>query len=208
MKSESVRKLTQYGVLVAFILILGLTPVGYIKLSPAASITLVHLPVIIGVYFLGLQGGVVLGLFFGLTSLISCFLNPDGIAAIVLGTNTGFGLYNIVLILCILFLPRVLVGVFSALVYRALARPERSNVLAMAVAGVVGSLTNTVFLLGGLYLLAFEQTAATFGVAGSALLATFLSIISVNGLLEAVAAGIICPAVGKALQATALLAKK
>ncbi|MCE5234639.1 MAG: ECF transporter S component [Clostridiaceae bacterium] len=207
MKSENVKKLTKYGMLVAFILILGLTPVGYIKLSPAASITLVHIPVIVGVYFLGLEGGVILGLFFGLTSLISCFLNPDGIAAIVLGTNTGFGLYNIVLIVCVLFLPRVLVGVFSALTYRALSKLKRANVLAMAAAGVVGSLTNTVFLLGALYLLAFEQTAAVFGVAGSALLTTFLSIISVNGLLEAAAAAIVCPAVGKALQVTALLAK-
>lgn len=207
MKSESIRELTKYGMLVAFILILGLTPVGYIKLSPAATITLVHIPVIVGVYFLGLRGGAVLGFFFGLTSLISCFLNPDGIAAIVLGTNTGFGFYNIVLILCVLFLPRVLVGIFSALVYKALSRIHRTDVLAMAVSGVVGSLTNTVLLLGALYLLAFEQTAAVFGVEGRALLAAMLSIVSVNGVLEAVAAAIVCPAVGKALQATARLAK-
>jgi uncharacterized membrane protein len=150
---------------------------------------------------------VVLGLFFGLTSLISCFLNPDAIAAIVLGTNTGFGLYNILLILCILFLPRILVGVFSSLVYSALSKVDKSRVFAMAAAGVIGSLTNTVFLLGGLYLLAFEQTAASFGVTGSALIGTILSVVSLNGVLEALAAGIVCPAVGKALQTTALLAK-
>ncbi|HWR18281.1 MAG TPA: ECF transporter S component [Clostridia bacterium] len=206
MNSENIRRLTKYGMLVAFIFILGLTPVGYIKL-PMASITIVHIPVIVGVFFLGLEGGVVLGFFFGLTSLISCFLNPDAIAAIVLGTNTGFGLYNILLIVCILFVPRLLVGVFSSLVYKALSKVDKSKVFAMAAAGVVGALTNTVFLLGGLYLLAFEQTAAAFGVSGSALIGAILSVVSLNGVLEALAAGIVCPAVGKALQATALLAK-
>ncbi len=207
MKKESVRELAQYGMLTAFILILGLTPIGYIKL-PMANITIVHIPVIIGVYFLGLKGGAILGFLFGLTSFISCFLNPDAIAAIVLGTNTGFGLYNVLLIVCILFVPRVLVGVFSSLVYRALSKVDQSRVFAMAAAGVTGALTNTVFLLGGLYLLAFEQTAAAFGVAGSALFAALLSVVSLNGILEAVAAGIICPAVGKAIQTTASLAKK
>ena len=207
MNNERVRKLARYGMLTAFILILGLTPIGYIKL-PMANITIVHIPVIVGVFFLGMEGGVLLGGLFGLTSFISCFLNPDAIAAIVLGTDTGFGLYNILLIVCILFVPRVLVGVFSSLVYGALSKVDKTRVFAMAAAGVTGALTNTVFLLGGLYLLAFEQTAAAFGVAGGALFAALLSVVSVNGVLEAIAAGIICPAVGKAIQSTTALARK
>lgn len=75
----------------------------------------------------------------------------------------------------------------------------------MGTAAVAGSLTNTVFFLGGLYVLAFEQTAAAMGVAGenlgAALLKTLLGVVAVNGVLEAVAALLLCSAIGKACMA-------
>ena len=55
--------------------------------------------------------------------------------------------YNLLLIIMVLFLPRVLTGLFSALVYKALPKKGNNNFLASAVAGLVGSLTNTVFVL-------------------------------------------------------------
>lgn len=195
------RRLVQYALFVGIILLMGLTPFfGYISL-PFAAITIVHLPVIIGSYRFGVRGGALLGFFFGLTSLITCFTRPDAIAAIVMGTNTGFGLYNLFLIVAILFLPRVLVGVFSALTYSALQKA--GDALAMAVAAVVGSLTNTVLLLGGLYLFAFNQAGAALGLSAGytaqQLLMAILGIVAFNGMLEAVAAMLLCTAVGKAL---------
>lgn len=193
------RILVLYALFTAFIFLLGLTPLGYITL-PIASVTTVHMPVIVGGYILGPKGGSVLGFFFGLTSLISCFTAPDAVAAVVLGTGTGFGAYNLLLIVAVIFLPRVLTGLFSALVYKALAKTGR-EVLAMGAAAFTGSLTNTVFFLGGLYVLAFSQTAAMLGVSGAALFKALLGIVAFNGVLEAVAAVILCCAVGKALKA-------
>ena len=192
------RILVFYALFVALIFLLGLTPLGYIML-PIAAITTVHIPVIVGGYILGPKGGSLLGFFFGLTSLIRCFTTPDATAAVVLGTGTGFGPYNLLLIVAVLFLPRVLTGLFSALLYKSLSKPGR-DVLAMGVAAFAGSLTNTVFYLGGLYVLAFSQTAAIMGVAGSALLKALLGIVAFNGVLEAVAAVLLCCAVGKALK--------
>ena len=71
----------------------------------------------------------------------------------------------------------------------------------MGVSAFAGSMTNTVFYLGGLDLLAFEQTANIMGVAGSALLKVLMGIVAFNGVLEAMAAVILCTAVGKALSA-------
>lgn len=201
MQRIETRTLVQYALFIGIIFLMGLTPyLGYITL-PFAAITIVHLPVIIGSYRFGVKGGAVFGAFFGLTSLITCFTRPDAIAAIVLGTSTGFGLYNIFLILMVLFLPRVLTGVFSALVFKALSRI--SDAAAMAVAAVVGSLTNTVFLLGSLYLFAFNQAGTAFGLApgytGGELALVLLGIVAFNGMLEAAAAMLLCTTIGKAL---------
>ncbi len=198
MRENSVRTMVLYGMFIAVIFLLGLTPLGYIYL-PMAAITTVHIPVIVGGYTLGKKGGAVLGFFFGLTSLISCFTTPDATAAVILGTGTGFGPYNLLLILAVIFLPRVLTGLFSAAIYQLIGKNGRRQIAAMGVSAFVGSMTNTVFYLGGLYILAFEQSAQIMGVAGNALLAALLGIVASNGIIEAIAAVVICTAVGKAL---------
>lgn len=202
MKGNNTKKLAIYGLFIALIFLLGLTNLGYIRLSFAA-ITTVHIPVIIGAFVLGVKGGAVLGFFFGLTSLIQCFMAPDAIAAIVLGTGSesGFGFYNVLLIITIIFIPRILAGVLSAIAYRALSKIDKTEVFAMGAAAVIGTLTNTVLLLGGLCLLASEQTASAFGVGttAKALFAAILGVVTTNGIAEAIAAVIIGVAVGKAI---------
>lgn len=200
MKKISTRVLVLHALFVGIIFLFGLTPIGYITL-PIATITMVHIPVIIGGYVFKLRSAALFGFTFGLTSLIACFTQPDAIAAIVLGTNTGFGLYNIFLIIVILFLPRILVGVFSAMSFNALKKWNET--LALAISAAIGSLTNTVFLLGGLYIFAFEQIGGVLGLApgytSNTVLAILLGIVTFNGLLEAGAAVIICTPAGKAI---------
>ena len=60
----NVRALAAYGLFAGIIILLGLTPLGYITL-PIASITTVHIPVIVGGQRFGPKGGMVLGFFFG-----------------------------------------------------------------------------------------------------------------------------------------------
>ncbi|MGI6150919.1 MAG: ECF transporter S component [Christensenellales bacterium] len=194
--------LARYGLFTAIILILGLTPLGFITL-PIASITMVHIPVIIGGQQFGSRGGMLLGFFFGLTSLIRMFITPTAVGAVVLGTYTGFGALNVALILLVTFLPRVLTGLFAALSFKLCCRFDKTRIAAYGISSFIGSMTNTVFFLGGLYVLAFEQTAQAFGVAGEGLMAALFGIVSLNGLLEAAVAVVLCTAVGKAMQAAA-----
>lgn len=207
MEKISTRQIALYGLFIALVFLLGFTPLGFIYL-PMASVTTVHIPVIVGGYILGRKGGAVLGFFFGLTSFIQCFITPDATAAIVLGTATGFGLYNLLLIAAILFLPRVLTGFFSASIYDIAKKKGVNDGVAMGISAFIGSMTNTVFYLGGLYLLAFEQTAEIMGVAGEALLSLLLGIVALNGVIEAIAAVIISVAAGKAITAIARRSSK
>ncbi|MDO4567956.1 MAG: ECF transporter S component [Clostridia bacterium] len=199
MQHAAIRRLVMYALFSAMILLLGLTPLGFIRL-PIASIVTVHIPVVIGAMMLGVKGGAFLGFIFGLTSLINCFIAPDAIAAICLGQAGSFGLYNLFLIVIVLFVPRVLVGVFSALVFKLVSKIDKTRLFSIGASAVVGSLTNTIFLLGALALFAFEPACAAFGVSGaSGLFAAILGVISLNGVLEAVAAVVICLPIAKAL---------
>lgn len=59
----------------AIIMLLALIPnLGYVTIFPGVSITLVHIPVIIGVFILSLRSSLILGLFFGVSSLIASYM--------------------------------------------------------------------------------------------------------------------------------------
>lgn len=203
MQSKKILTMAQYAMFIAIIFILGLTPLGFIIL-PFAGITTVHIPVIVGSYKFGVKGGALLGFCFGLTSLLRCFMTPDATAAIILGTGTGFGLINLGMIICVLFLPRILVGVFSALTYQGLKKAKAKEPVAMAVSAVVGSLTNSVLYLGGLILFAYQQVAEGFyqlsGYTPWVVIATVAVACAVNIIAEAAAAVLICTPVGSAIK--------
>ncbi len=200
MNRNKTYEMVLYALFVAITVVLGLTPLGFIPLI--VSITTTHMPVIIGSYSLGVRGGALLGSVFGMTSLIQCFRNPVDITAqLMLGKSTGgFGIYNLFLIVMIIFLPRILCGVFSALTYKGMSKIDKSHVGAMSLAAFVGSMTNTIFYLGGLCLFAFDSMATAYGVTTyAALIKIILGVVGFNGIIEAVAAVVICTAVGKAI---------
>ena len=74
--------MVQLAVLIAIMLILAFTPLGYLRIGPLA-ISLMTIPVVIGAMILGPAGGAVLGLVFGLTSFYQCFAGDPFGAALV-----------------------------------------------------------------------------------------------------------------------------
>ena len=66
------KKFVELALLVAIIIVLAFTPLGYIK-TLGLEITLIVVPVTVGAITLGPAAGAVLGLVFGLTSFIQCF---------------------------------------------------------------------------------------------------------------------------------------
>ena len=64
MRNEQIKKITFTGIIIALIIILSFTPLGYIHFSflPGVSITIIHIPVLIGSIILGKKYGIVLGL--------------------------------------------------------------------------------------------------------------------------------------------------
>ncbi len=199
MKRDKLRKMILAAIFTAIILVLGLPPMctvlGFIKIGPL-SITSLVIPVVIGAIILGPYYGMFFGFMFGLMSYIQCFtVDPFGASLLTVSPILTF-------IVCVV--PRVLVGLVPALLFRLIMRrPTNSRSVAVFVAAIAGSLTNTVFFLGFLGLIfgqakPVQDLLAPMGAKN--VLHLLVLIAGVNALLEAVAVAIIAPPIYFALQ--------
>ena len=189
MKSIDTKKLTLTAVLLALVLLLGMTPIGLIPLG-FINVTVLCIPVVVGTICAGLKTGLMLGFFFGLTSVLSAFgasLVPQSALAGALVARSPL----LAVVMCLV--PRMLIPVAAHLVYRAASR-NRQSVAAVLPAAVAASLTNTVFYLGLMLLFyalcGLDAAAVTAVIGGTGLIA---------GGAEAVVAALVCTPVLAAL---------
>ncbi|MGA2547815.1 MAG: ECF transporter S component [Rectinemataceae bacterium] len=162
---SNVRKIVVTGALGALSIALFLTPFGYIPWLAGASLTVMHIPAIIGAVLEGPVVGIVVGGIFGVTALVKAATAPQGPIDV-------FFVNPLVSVL-----PRLLVGLAAWAVYRAFR--GKLPAVATAVAGIAGSLANSVFVLGALVLFAAIPPAVALGV--------FVA----NGLIEAALAAVL-----------------
>lgn len=144
------RQIALTGILSAVAVLLGVTHLGFIPFL-GTSITIMHLPVILGAVLEGPWVGVIIGAIFGVFSLLQAYLAPAG---------PGDLLFRDPLVAV---LPRLFIGVAAWAAYRA-ARPL-SEVFALGLAGAVGTLTNTALVLGMLVLRQYIPPAVAWGIA-------------------------------------------
>jgi uncharacterized membrane protein len=95
--------------------------------------------------------------------------------------------------------PRVLLGIFSAWLYRFFKRHEK-RLAGSLVTAVLSTLIHTFMILGMIYLFFGPSYAEAVGRESSHLLEFLLVIILTNGLIEAALAGIIITTLVKVLE--------
>ena len=177
-KNVKTRKMAVMGMLLAIMLILMLTPLGYIPIGPLKA-TIMHLPVIIGAILEGPIVGMALGLIFGITSMIQAVIAPTPLSFIFLNPVVAV-------------LPRVLIGLVAYGVYRL----TKSSILS----AVAGTATNTIGVMGLIYLLYAQRYIEIIG--GNT--ATAGKIIAVagatNGIPECIVAAAVVGAVVTAVK--------
>ncbi|MBE6024403.1 MAG: ECF transporter S component [Cellulosilyticum sp.] len=196
--AKRTKTLTLLGVLIAIQVVLTLVNVGLIPL-PAIKATTLHIPVIVGAVLLGPTEGMILGASFGIISVITNTMQP-GLTSFVFSPFVTVGEQSgNLLSLVVAIVPRVLIGLNAYWSFKLVSRFDKSKIFSYAVAGVVGALTNTIFVMGGIYLLFGQQYAAATNHAFSELLGVIITVVAANGIPEAITAGIIVPALSKPL---------
>ncbi|MCK5848213.1 MAG: ECF transporter S component [Caldisericia bacterium] len=181
MKSKSlkndVRKITLGGVLIAITLVLGFTGWGFIPLPlPIAGATIFHIPVVLAGILFGLDMALICGLIFGLFATFTFPVFP-----------------------WFVMIPgRLFIGVTAYFVFIGMMKLYKAPIavsnliMAATLAGVLGSLTNSVLTLG------LGVVFRVFGPELSANMAVVFSAIPVV-VIEAVIAAILCSAIVVAL---------
>ena len=123
--------LTQLALLVAVLLVMNYTPLGYLQVGPL-SMSLLTIPVAIGAMTLGPVAGAILGGVFGTTSFVSALRTPSVMSAAMLQASP-VGTF----ITC--FVARVLVGLCAGWVYIGIKKLLPKNYQAVLRRGRCGN---------------------------------------------------------------------
>ena len=102
----------------------------------------------------------------------------------------------------ICFLPRILVGVVPYYVYQfcqKLSKKEEISQIGLILSGIYGSLTNTLLVMNLTFIFFKEEYALANNKTVSAVYGFILSIIGINGVPEAIIAGILTLFIGRIL---------
>lgn len=143
---RKIRKLTIFSMLAAVCIILGVTPLGIIPVPPVGA-TIIHIPVIIMAILEGPILGALMGLVFGVISFTNSFLRPS---------PTSFVLWNPL----VSIMPRIFIGLVAYYGYKYC--PIKKESIKIALSAILSTLTNTVGLLGMMYLLYGDKVAIAF----------------------------------------------
>lgn len=93
----------------------------------------------------------------------------------------------------------VIVGVVVFAVLEVFTLKKSGSVSAFICAGVVGAMTNTILVMGGIFVLYKDAYANALSIDAGAVLGVIGGVISFNGVIEAIVAAIIVAALGVAL---------
>lgn len=199
MKSlTKVKQLVLLSLLVAILLLMAYTPLGYLNIGPLA-ITFNVIPVAIAAIALGPVGGAVAGAVFGITSFLQC-IGVGGTSAM------GVILFEISPVLAFVqrFVPRLLDGLLLGFIFKGMKSKSNAYV-ACAVTGLLSAFINTLLFMTTLVLL-FGNTDYVQGLIGGRNIVVFVcAFVGINAIFEMLASTIITGAVGSALYKAKLL---
>ena len=199
-QKKNTRWLVQVALMAAIIVVLANTPLGMIQL-PIVKATTVHIPVILGAILLGPLAGSILGAVFGICSLISNTIAPTLLSFAFSPFMSTTGLVGALKALWISVGCRILIGLVAGLLWKLFMVCRMKDLIALPLVGFLGSMVNTVAVMGSIYFLLAAEYAAAKNVGVTAVFGLVMGTVTASGIPEAIAAAILVTVIGKALLA-------
>lgn len=196
--TKDTRYLVCVALMAAIVIVLANTPLGMIQL-PIIKATTVHIPVIIGAILLGPLAGGILGGVFGICSMVSNTMVPSLLSFAFSPFLSTTGIAGVLKALWISIGCRILIGVLAGWLWKLFRKLKTENLITLAVTGFVGSMVNTVFVMGSIYLLFAQQYADAKEVGITAVWGLIMGTVTASGIPEAIAAAVLVAAIGTAL---------
>ncbi|MCP1102825.1 putative membrane protein [Aequitasia blattaphilus] len=182
--NSKTKSMVQLAVLVAILIVLTVTNLGFIT-TGVVSITLLHIPVIVGSLTMGPFYGGILGFAFGCISMLNATFRGVTPVDMMFTPAGGHGMPIQAIIMCIV--PRVLLGILPFLIYKVFSKMIKKDFVSMAISAGIGTILHTIMVLGCLYFFFFTDMDFSAVVKN-----VFLTVVGINGILETVAAILIC----------------
>ncbi len=186
-KRNNIYKMVLIAMFIALMLVMNFTPLGYITVTGAFSITLMTIPVALGAACTGITGGTILGFVFGLTSFLQAFgigfmIDPS---AAPLFNENPFGY----VVTC--FVPRILTGFVAGLVFSLFEKKEKTDIWVFGISSAIVPIINTLLFMSS-YILFYSNTSF-----GGAVMTVLLTILTINFLVELLVTTIAGTAISK-----------
>ncbi len=205
--TKDTRYMVTLALMAAIVILLANTPLGMIQL-PVIKATTVHIPVIIGAVLLGPAAGAFLGGVFGICSMISNTQAPTllSFAFSPFLSTTGFA--GVVKALWISIGCRIMIGVVSGWVWRGFKKLRIPGPIGLTATGFIGSMTNTVFVMGSIFLLFARQYAEVKNVGMEAVFGLIMATVTGAGIPEAIAAAVLVGVITTAILRSGVMQRK
>lgn len=201
-RKHDTRWMVSVALMSAIVIVLANTPLGMIHL-PIVKATTVHIPVIIGAILLGPLAGAILGAVFGACSLISNTMAPTLLSFAFSPFMSTTGLIGAAKAIWISVGCRILIGVVSGWLWILFKKIKMNKkiyqVIALAITGFIGSMVNTITVMGSIYILFAKQYAEVKEVAVTAVWGLIMTTVTASGIPEAIAAAILVAVITKVL---------
>ncbi|MGX7109691.1 ECF transporter S component [Facklamia miroungae] len=185
--SLKTKRLVILSIFMAIILLQTWVPfLGYIAIPPL-NITIIHVTVIVATLWLGTKDGFIIGAFWGLNSLIRAYVMPTSPMYVYVFSSPLVSL-----------LPRMIMP----LIVGWFAKQTQSKLkdrLRYMLAGGLGSLLNTIFVLGAIGLFKQAEYAQISGANLDTLWQVLGGIVLVNGVPEMIFSILVTPILINAL---------
>lgn len=194
---HDVHWLAGVAMLSVIVILLAATPLGMIPL-PIIKATTTQIPVILGAIFLGPLAGGILGAVFGFCSIIINTMNPAllSFAFSPFYSSTVIGALKAiwVAVSC-----RIMIGIVSGWLWILLKKFNVNDLIALPIVGFVGSMTNTILVMGSIYFLLRPEYARAMKADIKSVFGMVIGIIGTSGVLEAIVTLVLVTMIGKVL---------
>ena len=197
-KKHDTRWMVSVALMAAIVIVLANTPLGMIQL-PIIKATTVHIPVILGAILLGPGAGAILGAVFGICSLVSNTMAPTLLSFAFSPFLSTTGIPGALKAIWISVGCRILISVVAGWLWVLFTKIKLNQFIALPIVGFVGSMVNTVTVMGSIYFLFAQQYAEAKEVALTAVFGLVMGTVTASGIPEAIAAAILVLALGKVL---------
>ena len=195
-RKKDTRWLASVALMMAVVILLASTPLGMIQL-PVVKATTVHIPVILGAILLGPLAGSILGGVFGICSMVSNTMAPTLLSFAFSPFMSMTGISGAVKAVWISVGCRILIGFFAGWRWILLSKCKMNRMAALAVTGFMGSMVNTVAVMGSIYKLLALPYAQVKNVAVDAVWGLIMATVTASGIPEAVVAAVLVAIIGK-----------